>query len=104
MFFHLQTFFFGTTLLHPNHKICLAKFSLVFFCRSLGSLGVSRHTIEEQDEEPLMEVEVPVWWPRIAWEFVDPTGEGVRQLRQTNGDFKVSKHKSSPCRNHPPSP
>lgn len=67
----------GTTLLHPNHKIYLAKFSLVFLAGALDLLDQSRHTIEEQDEEPLMEVEVPVWWPRKSLGIsLDPIGEG----------------------------
>lgn len=83
MFFHLQAFFFGTTLLHPNHKICLAKFSLVFLAGALDLLDQSRHTIEEQDEEPLMEVEVPVWWPRESLgNSLMKNGEGVSAAAQ----------------------
>ena len=39
----------------PIQKIILAKSSVDFPANWI------RHTIEEQDAEPLMEVEVPVW-------------------------------------------
>lgn len=59
----------------PNKKS--GKIFCRFFAGALDLLDQSRHTIEEKDEEPLMEVEVPVWWPRKSLgNSLDPNDVG----------------------------